>query len=177
MSCEGQLGSFSEAWRKILSVRCVPFSVSPSARFSALYGESRRQKKPTGEIGRINRVTGLRVLTTIEEHCPASRDAVHELQIPGSERYVPSIDSIVILPRRRAVQEANWIYEYPRQGKLITPENRLLPGRIRLPSCASARSVTMPTRISCLLFSVSCLALNPEEDKLRVFGLRLTGVI
>jgi hypothetical protein len=35
----------------------------------------------------------------------------------------------------------------------------------------------MPTRISSLLFFVSCPALNPEEDKLRVFGLRLTAAI
>jgi hypothetical protein len=91
-----------------------------------IYPRVRAKRKPTrGDGGLINHVTGLRVLTIIEEHCPSSRDVVHELQIPGSERYVPNIDSNVILPSRRAVQEANWIYEYPRQGKLITPENSL----------------------------------------------------
>ncbi len=38
-----------------------------------------RQKKPArGDGGLINRVTGLRVLSTIVEHYPTSRDVVHE---------------------------------------------------------------------------------------------------
>jgi hypothetical protein len=71
----------------LLSVRFVPKAEAHVAFFSVRYGENRRQKKPTrGDGGLINRVTGLRVLVIIVAYCPASRDAVHELQPVNKKR-------------------------------------------------------------------------------------------